>query len=177
MNTRLHGISFAELPYIRKNEILTVIREAGKPWDSEARPSYSVRLEGYHVGYIPLVETLKEEALKARDGFRKKWKKEFETLTKEELRRVAVELNKSGKLIKMHEFEFVGKEVMRRIARARMLECENVEIIRDCLYTEMNKDHTTPTGQALPAYYDKVEGLNYKEIGDICSISVRFDFA
>ena len=175
MNCRLNGISFAELPHISKGEDVIIIREDGELWDSDARPAYSVRLNEMHIGYIPLVETIKEEALRARDGFKKKWKDEYESLTKEELRKVAAELNKSGKLVQMHDWEEVGKEKTRGIAKNKMREAETVEIVRDWLFTEIMRNHLMPRGKVLPVYYDKDEGRNYVEIGDICSLSVSIN--
>ena len=149
-NIRLNGVSFARIPHIAKNEPVVVVREVGEKWDSDAAPAYSVRLEGCHIGYIPLVTTLKEEALKARDGLKKVSK---------------------GKWL------MVGKDQMRDTARAKMLEAENAEIVRDWIFVMMRQSHERPTGEAIPTYWDKTEGINYNEIGDICSISVRFDIA
>lgn len=175
MNTRLNGISFAELPHISKNEEVTIIRETGELWDSDARPAYSVRLEGLHIGYIPLVETIKEEALMARDGFKKVWKTEFQSMTPDELREVARKLNENGELMKMGEFTFVGKDKMRQVAKNKMLEAENAEIIRDWLFTEIMRNHLIPRGKVAPVYFDKDHGRNLDEIGDICSLSVMID--
>ena len=175
MLSRLNGISFAKLPHITKGEEVIVLRENGEIWDSEARPAYSVRLGCMHIGYIPLVETLKEEALKARDGFRKVWKHEFASLSKDELRKVAAELNRSGKVEKMSDWEFVGKDEMRETSRNKMREAENTEVVRDWLYTEIMRNHLTPQCTVIPIYFDKNHGRNFDEIGDICSLSVRFD--
>ena len=110
MLCRLHGISVVDMPMISTGDEAIILREEGKAWDSEARPAYSVRINTKHIGYIPLVETISEEALKARDGFVKVWHRDYEELTKEELRKVAQELNESGKMVKMHEWSFVGTE-------------------------------------------------------------------
>lgn len=175
MNCRLNGISFSELPHICKGEDVVVVREIGKPWDSEARPAYSVRLNEMHIGYIPLVETIKEEALKARDGWKKVWKQEFETLSKEELRALAMRYNEEGTDVEWHDWEFVGIEDMRDKARSKMLEAEVVEVVRDYLYVDIMRNHLTPHGNVAPVYYDEVEGRNLVEIGEICSLSVSFD--
>ena len=174
-NYRLNGISFADLPHISKGESVYVIREDGEIWDSEARPAYSVRLNGLHVGYIPLVETIKEEALKARDGYRKVWKSQYEGLTKDELRAVAAMLNKKGEMPNMHDWKFVGKKEMRKTAANKMLECEFVEEVRDWLYTEIMRNDLIPQGVIFPVYYDEKEGRNTVEIGDICSLSIGLD--
>jgi hypothetical protein len=175
MNCRLNGISFAELPHISNGESVIVVREKGREWDSEARPAYSVRLEGLHVGYIPLIETLMEEKLKARDGYKKVWKAEFEALSKEELRRVAKELNESGELAEMHDWKFIGKEKAKPIVQRKDKEIENTYVIRDWLYVEIMRNHLVPRATVAPVYYDEKEGRNLDEIGDICSLSVRFD--
>ena len=174
-NCRLHGISFAELPYLTMGDEVIVIREEGERWDSEARPAYSVRLEGCHIGYIPLVETLKEEAMRARDGYSKRWKDEFESLTKEELRAVAQSINETGDAVTFHEWEFVGTENSKQIVRGKLDECCIVEVVRDYLYCEIMRNNLVPRGVLLPLYYDKEEGRNYSEIGEVCSISVRFN--
>jgi len=175
VNIRLNGISFIDLPHIGKGEEVVVVREEGEPWDSEARPAYSVRLDCMHIGYVPLVETVKEEALKARSGYRKKWKDEFDGLTREEIRRIAKGLNERGEMVQMRDWEFIGKEQSKGIAKNKMRECETVEIVRDWLYTEIMRNHLTPHGRALPLYYDEKHGRNYAEIGEICSISVALD--
>ena len=172
---RLNGITFSELPHISKGEAVTVMREAGKMWDSEARPAYSVRLEGLHIGYIPLVETIMEEKLKARDGYLKVWKDEFEGLSKEELREVARKLNEGGEMVKMHQWNHVGTEKSKRVAISKDRELENLYEVRDFLYVEIMRNHLTPQGTVSPVYFDKEEGRNLVEIGDICSLSVFFD--
>lgn len=196
MICRLNGITFQDLPYIRckwidpncndlapsgamlrnTGEHCTVKREDGEIWDSEARPAYSVRLEGLHVGYIPLVETIKEEAIKARDGFRKVWKTEFQNMTKEQLREYAKTLNEKGETTKFHDWEDVGKsDELAGFARYKLRECETVEIVRDWLYCEIMRNNLTPTGMIIPTYYDEKIGCNYNEIGEICSLSIAFD--
>lgn len=149
MNVKLSGTSFVELPHISQNSPVVVVREKGKPSDSDAEPAYSIRLDGMHIGYIPLVKTLKEQAIKARDGLVK---------------------NNAGKWVK------VGNEKEgRKVSRDKLSECERVEVVRDWLYTTIAQHHETPYGNVTCSYYDKVHGLNYDEIGDVCSISVYFD--
>ena len=174
MNCRLSGISFADLPHLSRGEEVTVVRESGEKWDSDARPAYSVRLNGiYHLGYIPLIETTKEEGLRAKDGYKKKWKDGLEDLSAEELREAARILNEGGEPV--YEWVTIEKDKARELHRRKMNECDTLEIVRDWLYVEMNYNHMTPRGYILPLYFDKKEGRNYEEIGDICSISVGLD--
>ena len=175
MRIRLNGITFQELPYIEKYAEVIIVREEGELWDSDARPAYAVRLEGMHIGYIPLVETIKEEELKARDGFKKVWKEGYGDLTKEELREVARHLNEGGVMESFHDWEFVGKDEMKGKAQSKMQECEYIEMVRDWIRVEMERNHLTPTGQVIPLYYDEKHGVNSAEIGEICSISVNLD--
>ena len=170
MNCKLAGISFADLPHIAKGEAVTVKREEGEAWDSDARPAYSIRLEGMHLGYVPLVETVKEEAMRGKDGFKKVWKSGFETMTKEELRAIA-----SGSNQTFHEWSFVGKEKGKKIYSYKLMECEDIEAVRDWLYSEIIQHKATPRGKASAIYFDEVEGKNTSEVGEICSISVYFD--
>lgn len=173
---RLNGISFADLPHISKGEEVSIVREVGEPWDSDARPAYSVRLGCMHIGYIPLVETLKEEALMARDGYLKKYKDKYQNLTREELRKIATELNEQGKMESFSEFyKSDDKEKTDYIHRRKLEECENTEYIRDWLFVEIMRNHYTPKGHALPVYFDEKHGRNLDEIGEICSISIRID--
>lgn len=169
----LHGISFADLPHISKDEEVVVIRESGELWDSEARPAYSVRLNGLHIGYIPLVETIKEEALMAETGFKKVWKEPYDSMTKEELRRISAELNKEGVLLQVRDYTFVGKEEMASTARRTMELAGFIEYVRDWLYTEVMRNHATPHGRIVPIYFDEKEGKNFDEIGEVCSLKVR----
>ena len=175
MMVRLNGITFTELPYITKGEEVTVIRENGKPWDSEARPAYSIRLGGLHIGYIPLIETEKEVAIKARDGFKKVWKEKYAVMNKEEVREAAIRLNESDEPESMFEWKPAGREKMRELSRNKFRECECLEVVRDWLYVDIMRNHSTPVGHVFPLYYDEEYGRNTDEVGEICSISVRID--
>lgn len=186
MLIRLNGIAFSDVPHIVnkshdkfgnlvKGEEVLITREEGEDYDSDARPAYSVRLSGMHLGYIPLVETLKEEALKARDGFKKVWKDGYADYTPEQLREVSRRLKEAGNLEGMHDWKFIGKEEARDIANYKMREAENAEVVRDWLYTEIMRNHLNPTGRVSAVYYDAKHGRNTDEIGDICSLSVNID--
>ena len=176
MITRLNGISFVNLPHITSGTEVYAVRETGELWDSDARPAYSVRLDGLHLGYIPLVETIKEEALKAKyDKLRKVWRKGMEDLTPDQLRKIAISLNEKGELEHFRDWEPTDDETARRIAYSKMKEAEVVEQVRDWLYIEIARNMMTPFGTILPTYYDQKHGRNYEEIGDVCSLSVSFD--
>ena len=158
MRVRLNGTSFVTLPHIRnrwrnaagelvRGEECVVVREVGKPYDSDAKPAYSVRLEGKHIGYIPLVETIKAEWLNAKKGLGKVnggWKE-------------------------------IDPQQAKDIARSKEQECTAVEIVRDFLYVEMERNHLTPVGRAVAVYFDPIEGRNTQEIGEVCSVSVDFE--
>lgn len=174
-NCRLNGVSFVDMPHISRGETVNVVREEGESWDSDALPAYSVRLEGMHIGYIPLVTTIKKEALKAREGFKKKWKEGYENLTPAELRAMSQQLIETGSDEGFYEWEFLGTENTRHIAERKMRECETVEIVRDWIRVEIEYNHLTPTGTVCPMYWDEKEHLNSNEIGEICSIIVGFD--
>ncbi len=124
INVRLVGFSFIKLPYLEGGEKVIVMWDKENKFDAHA---YSVRLEGLHIGWIPKVATLKEEALKARDGFRKVG---------------------SGK------FEFVGKEEMRKFANSKLEECSIVEYVRDQLYTDFTRNHLIPEGTLSVMFWD-----------------------
>ena len=176
MITRLNGISFVNLPHITSGAEVYAVRESGELWDSDARPAYSVRLDGLHLGYIPLVETIKEEALKAKyDKLRKVWRKGMEDLTPDQLRKIAISLNEKGELEHFHDWEPTDEETARKIAYSKIREAEAVEVVRDWLYVEIERNMMTPHGTIIPVYYDEKYGRNYEEIGDICSISVSFE--
>ena len=68
INVKLTGITFQKLPYMEGGEKVIVYWDKDNKYDSAA---FGVKLEGCHIGWIPRVATLKEEALKARDGYRK----------------------------------------------------------------------------------------------------------
>lgn len=172
---KLHGITFAELPHISKGDPVTIVREAGEPWDSEGYPAYSVRIEGLHIGYIPLPITLREEALKAREGLKKVWKHPYDTMTRDQLREIGRELSQRGELTQMRAWTQVGKDEMRKVAIDKMREAEHAEVVRDWLYVEIMRNNLTPHGVALPVFYDEKAGRNFDEIGEICSISIRID--
>ena len=184
-NITLSGISFADLPHITnksynefgelvKGEEAVVIRENGEVWDSDALPAYSVRLMGMHVGYIPLVETAKEEWMKARDGYRKKWKDEYEGLSKDQLRAASKAIIQRGELPRFHDWEFVGTETMKPHLHRMLDRCAIIEVVRDQLYVDFNRNHTTPMCMVQAVYFDKTEGRNYNEVGEICSVTASF---
>ena len=197
MLTRLHGICFQELPHIRcdwrekdlnefmpsgacqkrRGERCTIVREEGKLWDSDARPAYLVLMDGsIPVGYLPLVETVKEEALKAKyDKKRKVWKEGFEAMPPEQFRAYAKALNDRGETECFHDWADCTDEEARQIYDSKIRECEVVEVVRDWIYCEISRNHLTPTGWILPTYFDKIRGRNHEEIGDICSLSVSID--
>jgi hypothetical protein len=193
---RLHGISFTDLPHIRgewrdedmselmvtgallkrKGERCIVVREEGKDWDSDSRPAYSVRMDGLHLGYIPLTETLMEEKLKARDGLVKVWKGEYENCTPQELRAISAKMNETGDTEGFSEWRHTTVEEAQKVYRRKDLEVENCIGARDYLYTEMERNRMIPEGWVTAVYFDKVEGRNFVEIGEICSLSVLLDF-
>ena len=195
INVTLAGISFTDLPHIRgewkdpdilnrtpsggmptmKGEEATVVRETGELWDSDARPAYSIRIEGMHVGYIPLIETAKTEWIRAKDGYKKVWKGEYEDMTKEQLREISAELIKSGELPKFHDWAFVGTETMKRKLQGMWNKCCAIEAVRDQLYVDFNYNHIQPSCRVQAVYFDEKEGRNYCEVGDICSVSATFD--
>ena len=187
MLIRLNGISFCSLPHIgscyreqsdisrTRGQPCIVVREKGEVWDNEARPAYSVRMDGLHVGYIPLVETLMEEKLRARDGFKKVWKSEYQNMTPSELREIAIKMNETGQTEGFGEWVEIPKDEARKIWARKDAEVEACIAVRDHIYTEMERNHLTPEGWLTAVYYDEKEGRNLNEIGDICSLSVRFD--
>lgn len=175
MNVRLNGISFVELPHISKGEEIFIIRENGEEWDSDSRPAYSVRLDCGHIGYIPLEETIKEEQLKAKDGFRKVWKAKYKGMSAEELRKAVANLIRGEEPEKLYDWVFIGKKEAHNLHRRKQDECIAVEMVRDWLYVEMVRNHCTPRGIVSPMYYDEIEGVNFNEIGNICSLSASID--
>lgn len=183
---RLNGVSFCDLPHIRnksrgedgqliKGEEVYVVREEGEAWDSDARPAYSVRLESMHIGYIPLMETLMEEKLKARDGFVKVWKSQYQNMTPEELREVATFMNETGNTEGFSEWCAVDADKAKEVYRRKDAECENCIIVRDFFYVEIMRNRMTPQGRATAVYWDEKEGRNLVEIGEVCSVSVLFE--
>ena len=186
LNINLSGVAFADLPHIAnkrydaagqmvKGEEAVVVRESGEAWDSDARPAYSVRIGCMHVGYIPLVETVKEEAKKAEEGFLKVWKEGYEDMDKEQLRAVARKLNEGGELVTFRDWKFVGTNNSKRKVQPLLKRCCDIEVIRDSLYVDFNRNFIAPTCSVQAVYYDSVEGRNYEEIGDICSVVASFD--
>ena len=187
INVALSGICFLDLPYITnkgrddfgqlvKGEEAIVVREEGEMWDSDGHPAYAVRLEGCHIGYIPLIETVKEEYMKAKDGFRKVWKDGYEEMTKEELREASAELIRGGELPSFHDWWFVGTHTLKPMVARLFDKCCNIEMVRDSIYTDIycNNMQTICTIQAV--YYDEDgAGRNYEEIGEICSVVATFE--
>ena len=173
---RLHGISFNELPHLAQGDRVIVIREEGKDWDSESLPAYSVRLDGLHIGYIPLVETLKEEALNARfKNLKKVWADGFEDMSRDQFREYVRAMKKAGELVEFHKWVKCTDEEARKIDRWKMDEADNAEYIRNWIMVEIERNRFIPVGKLLPLYYDKKEGRNTKEIGEVCSVSVAFN--
>jgi hypothetical protein len=186
INITLSGISFLDLPYITnksrddfgqlvKGEEAIIVREEGKIWDSNARPAYAVRLEGCHIGYIPLIETVKEEYMQAKDGFRKVWKEPYEEMTKEELREASAELIRGGELPSFHEWWFVGTHTLKPMVKRLFDKCCYIEMVRDSLYTDFNFNHMQPTCTIQAVYYEEGVGRNYEEVGEVCSIVATFE--
>ena len=175
MRTRLHGISFNELPHLEDGEVVTITREEGKPWDSDGNPAYSVRLEGLHLGYIPLVTTLMEESKRAKDGFLKVYKQKFREMTADQLREYAAALNANEETECFHEWSFVGKDKARPISHVREKEAGVAHEIRDYLYVDIMCNRQVTMGTLTLAFFDDKEGLNFEGIGDVCSISVFVD--
>ena len=193
---RLNGISFEDRPHIRnewrdenmselmvtgalmkrKGELCYVVREDGKKWDSDARPAYSVRMDGLHLGYIPLIETLMEEKLKARECLVKVWKSGYESMSPAELREISAKMNETGDTSGFHEWRHTSRDEAQKVYRRKDAEIENCIWVRDNIYTEMERNHRIPECWVTAVYFDKDEGRNYIEIGEICSLSAWFDF-
>lgn len=144
-NIPLTGISFQELPYIEGGEECVVVWDQDNKHDAHA---FSVRLEGCHIGWIPKVSTIKEEAIKARDGFKKvgrnKWKQ-------------------------------IEPDKARMLSNMKMELCGVVEMVRDQIYLDFTRNHIEPRCTLSPLFYDSEEGWNYKAIGELRSISATFD--
>lgn len=174
MLCKLSGISFAELPYLTSGDPVTVVREVGKPWDSDRMQAYSVRLEGLHIGYIPLLETINEQIVQATKGFVKKWANKYQDMSKSEIRKVAEELNKAGKSETFHAWEYNPDRAHASIQHLSRHHSAT-EAVRDWIYVEMERNHFTPTGMTKVLWWDDKNGYNSNEIGEIRGISADFD--
>ncbi len=146
INVRLNGVSFQQIPYTEGGEEVTVYWDEGNKYDNHA---YGVKLEGLHIGWIPKVATLRAEAFKARDGFKK---------------------------VGADKWEFVGKDEMRKVYVAKNEEANVVEYVRDNLYTDFTRNHCTPKGKLSAGYWDDVEGYNYRALGEIRSLTITLDY-
>ncbi len=191
MFVRLNGISFVDLPYIRgewrdedMRELMTsgalmkrhgepciIVHEEGEKWDLPSAPAYSVEVAGLHVGYIPRVETLKEEQLRARDGYRKQWKPGYANLSPSELCKISAQTDEP-----LHEWRFVGKtDEMRALSRKKEDEASNCFDIRDRLRVMMEYNKEVPTGWVRAFYFDAKEGMNHDGFGEVCSLYLSID--
>jgi hypothetical protein len=118
---------------------------------------------------------VKEEYMRAKDGFRKVWKEPYEEMTKEELREASAELIRGGALPCFHEWWFVGTHTLRPLVNKLNGRCCDLVMVRDSIYTDIycNNIQTTCTIQAV--YYEEGVGRNYEEVGEVCSIVATFE--